>query len=757
MPQIKDPDQFINGVMDDSAGQGFSAEEPQYPVAPPTVEGVSGSTQAPVVDESAFDDTSLGSLPDGTNPETTEYGMSEEKLEEIRQNVLKEINRADNYYEEEIEPDIIRRHKVFEGDKDYYQKKFPKLSKISDVTASDFQDTVEWAIPSLVKVFFGSEDICKLQGVNSEKDEQAAKTNSELIKYQLERINDGFLIFYDWIKNALIDNIGFLKCYWEREATVEAKQLVVTEEQLMQMQTNPKINVLSVEKIAQGIINVEYEETTNIIKNQPKLEVIPPSEFRFSPQAKSLDDIDFVAHRKVVTLDYLRRREKEGIFQNIDKVLEEDGEGGSINRTMYETDLNPRAYDKINDNETEDAKKEFLLYECYVKTDVNNDGILEDIIITIVEQTVVRLEENTMGRHPFFAISPIRDTLRLFPKRGIADLVGEIQDLNTALLKQIINNIAINNDKQAFINTDLLVDPSEFIDGRKAVRVTGDPSQAVKWSPIEPLPPQVFNLLEELQSLKENRTGITKYNQGMDASSLNKTATGITQIMNASNQRLELIARMFAETGVKQLFRHMIKMNQMFITDETFIRVTDDRKPIYPDDLEGTIDITVNVGIAAGTKQQQYQNLQLLLNMYPQVIQAGVADISHVAFAFDRLIETMGYKNVSDFAYTPTLIKQAQMQGVSPQMMSMLKLQQESGQPVPAVQKAQQQQAQQAMMQVAQQRGLLQNGGNPSNEEQQFQMQKQQDNANLSTQQFAQRNAPQPRASDENRRTLQGE
>ena len=756
MPQIKDPDQFINGVMDDSAGQGFSAEEPQYPVAPPTVEGASGSTQAPVVDESAFDDTSLGSLPDGTNPETTEYGMSEEKLEEIRQNVLKEINRADNYYEEEIEPDIIRRRKVFEGDKDYYQKKFSKLSKISDVTASDFHDTVEWAIPSLVKVFFGSEDICKLQGVNSEKDEQAAKTNGELIKYQLERINDGFLIFYDWIKNALIDNIGFLKCYWEREATVEAKQLVVTEEQLMQMQTNPKINVLSVEKIAQGIINVEYEETTNIIKNQPKLEVIPPSEFRFSPQAKSLDDIDFVAHRKVVTLDYLRRREKEGIFQNIDKVLEEDGEGGSINRTMYETDLNPRAYDKINDNETEDAKKEFLLYECYVKTDVNNDGILEDIIITIVEQTVVRLEENTMGRHPFFAISPIRDTLRLFPKRGIADLVGEIQDINTALLKQIINNIAINNDKQAFINTDLLVDPSEFIDGRKAVRVTGDPSQAVKWSPIEPLPPQVFNLLGELQSLKENRTGITKYNQGMDASSLNKTATGITQIMNASNQRLELIARMFAETGVKQLFRHMIKMNQMFITDETFIRVTDDRKPIYPDDLEGTIDITVNVGIAAGTKQQQYQNLQLLLNMYPRVIQAGVADISHVAFAFDRLIETMGYKNVSDFSYTPTLIKQAQMQGVSPQMMSMLKLQQESGQPVPAVQKAQQQQAQQAMMQVAQQRGLLQNGGNPSNEEQQFQMQKQQDNANLSTQQFAQRNAPQPRASDENRRTLQG-
>jgi len=413
----------------------------------------------------------------------------------------------------------------------------------------------------------------------------------------------------------------------------------------------------------------------------------------------------------------------------------------------------------VNDSGTEEAKQEFLLYECYVKTDVNNDGILEDIIITIVEETVVRLEENTMGRHPFFAISPIRDTLRLFPKRGIADLVGEIQDLNTALLKQIIFNIATNNDKQAFVNVDVMLDPSEFIDGRKAVRVNGDPSQAVKWSPIEPLQPQVFAFLETLQGLKENRTGITKYNQGMDASSLNKTATGITQIMNASNQRLELIARMFAETGVKQLFRHMIKMNQMFITDETFIRVTDQKKPVTPDDLEGTIDITVNVGVAAGTKQQQYQNLQLLLNMYPQVIKSGMADITHAAFAFDRLIETMGYKNVSDFAYTPDLLKKAQMAGVPPSMMMMLQFQQETGQTPPGLQKMQEQQTQQAMMQVAQQRGLLQNGGSPSNEEQQFQAQQQvpqEDNLNLSTQQFAQRNAPQPKAKDEARRTLQG-
>jgi len=81
---------------------------------------------------------------------------------------------------------------------------------------------------------------------------------------------------------------------------------------------NPRINILSVEQMAPEVLKIEYEETTNITKNQPKLEIVPPSEFRFTPEAKTLENIDFVAHRKIVNLDYLRRREREGVFQHID-------------------------------------------------------------------------------------------------------------------------------------------------------------------------------------------------------------------------------------------------------------------------------------------------------------------------------------------------------------------------------------------------------------------------------------------------------
>ncbi len=741
MPE-EDVELMMNGVV---PGEEQLLQQSMVSQMPPT-------PQEGGFEEQTMADGVIVQQPEETEATMQEYGISEEKLEEIRENIKREIERADHYYEEEIEPDVIKRHKIYESDAHYYKKKFPHLTNISEVTASDFHDTVEWAIPSLIKVFFGNEDICKLQGVNSEQDEKAAAAHSELIKYQLERCNDGFLIFYDWIKNSLIDNLGIVKCYWERESTVEAKQLVMSPQELMNIQMNPNINVLTVEQIAPEILNVEYEETTNITKNQPKLEVIPPSEFRFSPEAKSLEDIGFVAHRKIVKLDYLRRREREGVFQNIDKLLEDEGTDGSIQRTNYETDLNPRAFDKINDAGIEDAKKEFLLYECYVKTDINNDGILEDLIVTMVGNTIVRLEENTMGRHPFFVISPIRDTLRLFPRRGIADLVGELQDLNTAFLKQIIYNIAVNNNKQAFINIDTLIDPNEFIDGKKAVRVSGNPKESVMWTPIEQLQPQVFQFLEYMNTMKENRTGITRYNQGMDANSLNKTATGITQIMNASNQRLELIARIFAETGIKQLFRHMIKMNQMYITEQTFIRITDKPKPIYPEDLEGTIDITVNVGVVAGNKQQQAQAMQLLLSMYPQLLQVGLAAPEHIAYAFGRLVESLGYKNVSDFVFPSDIVKQAELMGVSPQMLMMMQYAQETGMMPPALQQQVNGMVTQGMQQAAQ------NAGIPQKQQAMEQAQQQQskgkqpinpdpgapENAGLSTQQFIQRMAPQP-------------
>jgi len=78
--------------------------------------------------------------------------------------------------------------------------------------------------------------------------------------------------------------------------------------------------------------------------------------------------------------------------------------------------------------------------------------------------------------------------------------------------------------------------------------------------------------------------------------------------------------------------------------------------------------------------------MQLLLSMYPQLLQVGLAAPEHVSYAFGRLVEALGYKNVSDFIFPPDIIKQAEMMGVPPQMLMMMKYAQETGQNPPALQ-----------------------------------------------------------------------
>jgi len=168
--------------------------------------------------------------------------------------------------------------------------------------------------------------------------------------------------------------------------------------------------------------------------------------------------------------------------------------------------------------------------------------------------------------------------------------------------------------------------------------------------------------LEYLDGVKENRTGITRYNQGMDSSSLNKTATGINIITQQANQRLEIIARTFAETGIKQLFKFLIKLDQLFINQNVIIRLTGQEMEIKPDDLEGDFDLVVNAGLGAGAKEQNLQNLQVLRGLMTELLQVNMVDVNGIYNASKKIIEELGMKNVNDFLRDPQVVMKEQQE-----------------------------------------------------------------------------------------------
>lgn len=571
--------------------------------------------------------------------------------------VKADIADAEAYQQSIIQPTVRERYNIYYADKEYYAHKFPILSKTSSLVSTDVADTIEWALPSLMKVFTGSDEVITVAGV-TEEDDQNAEVMQSLLVYQLQRQNKFFPILYNWMKDALITGMGIIKCYWERTEgyTPETAQLNADALKLL---TQTGVEITNVEgPDIMGDFTVTWN-SPYYIKNSPKLENILVSEFLYSPDAKNLEDANFVAHRKKVTMSHLRQKEREGIYANVDMVHPDNGPVSWI--TDQVEDVIGDHYTPLHNNQQDKAREEVTIYECYTKIDFNNDGILEDMIITIAGDVILRAEPNYMGRHPFFSISPTKDPHRIWVKRSYAELIGELQDMKVALTRQIVQNIALTNDPKMILAEDS-INISDYIEGRKVIRKKpgssmGDVAMSM---PVNQLSPQTFQFLEYLEGQKENRTGITRYNQGLDANSLNKTATGISAILGQSAQRLELVARMFAETGISELFRFMVSLNQKFVDQETVVRLTNKQLRISPDDLNGNFDLVVNAGISIATKESTIMTLQTMLTALMQTQAAGIPIVTpqNIYNLFKKWIESAGFKNYNDYVTDPAVVQQ---------------------------------------------------------------------------------------------------
>ena len=578
----------------------------------------------------------------------------------IVRRIQADIASAEAYQASVVEQTVKQRYEIYYADKDYYRNRFPILSKTSDLVSTDVADTIEWALPSLMKVFTGSDEVITIAGV-TEEDDTKAETMQELLVYQLQRQNKFFPILYNWMKDALITGMGIIKCYWERTEGYTTEQTTLNNEALQALQQTG-VPIVSIEgPDIYGDFVVTYQ-SPYYVKNAPKIENILVSDFIYSSDAKSLEEANFVAQKRKVTMSYLREREAQGVYANIDEIKTED-----FRQSKIESPIEQVIGDKYNDltfNQEDKARLEVVIYECYTKMDINGDGILEDMIITICGDTIIRIEQNYMGRHPFFTISPTKDPHRIWVKRSYAELIGELQDLKVALTRQIMQNVALNNDPKMLLAEDA-INIDDYIQGRKVIRMKSGHSlnEVAMPMPVHPLSPQTFQFLEYIEGQKENRTGITRYNQGLDANSLNKTATGISAILGQSSQRLELIARMFAETGIYELFRFMVSLNQKFIDQNTVIRLTNKSLKINPEDLTGNFDLVVNAGISIATKESTIMATQTLLTALMQANAGGymVSTPENIYNLFKKWIESIGFKNYGDYITDPAVTQQRMM------------------------------------------------------------------------------------------------
>lgn len=587
--------------------------------------------------------------------------------------VRQDEENAQAYYDSYLLPKIMERIDLHNADDSYYAELMPDLHKKSKFKSTDVADTIEWIMPSMMRIFYGSQEVLTATGRTAE-DEHKAKIHQKLANWQLDRKNDGFMLFYKWCKSALISGLAAVKLTWKRDYDTENYEEVISVEQMELLQQDPNIEIKSIEEVE--TLDVESQPTymykvkynQKLVKaNEPEISLLPHDEFLFDPEATTQDNMTYAIHKRDVTADYLRRKGKEGVYDNIEEAIQTvDRDVGTIEQKQ-----NP-AQDGSYDNDADEARKKLTIKEYYGKIDVNDDGLLEDVIVTYAGNYILLVQENTFEEIPFAILAPILEPFEVAGK-SFADLIGQIQNLKTLLGKEMAYNIAQSNNGRMFLNEDF-VNIKDFLNNKKVIRTKGQVPLRDIANPVpyEQIHEATMPFLEYLDATKENRTGITRYNQGLSTDTLNKTATGINLIMQASSQRIELIARIFAETGFKRLFRMLIESNMKFIDQKQIIRLTNEELEINPDDLDGQFDLVVNSGMGISDKQEQVNNLQQMLQITSEVLlPMGVATPGHVYNIVKNLYEQMGFKNVDDFLMNPQqqqqMRMQQQMQGGQPQ------------------------------------------------------------------------------------------
>ena len=550
----------------------------------------------------------------------------------------------------------------------------------SQVVSTDVADTIETILPNLIRIFTSSDQTVKCDPVKSE-DVALAEQASNYVNYVFNKDNDGFKILYTWFKDALLEKNGIVKIYWdESEKTEQETYKNLSDEEYQVLVSDDNVDIIEEEEMddelaitqleqlkqlaaAQGQeVDVPKPKLHNVVirrteKNgKVKIENVPPEEFLIERTAKSIEDANFVAHRTLKTRSEL-------IEMGYDKETVYDLPATQIvlynnERLTRFGDIDEYPFDQTPDSSTESVE----LYECYLKVDYDGDGIAELRKVTVAGDSGYQVLDNqAVDFVPFCSLTPIPMPHRFYG-RSVAELVEDVQLVKSTVMRQLLDNMYLTNNNRVAI-MDGMVNLDDLLTSRPGgvVRTKQPPSQVMMPMQSQTISQQAFPMLEYLDTVRETRTGVTRYSQGLDADSLNKTATGINTLTSQTQMRMELIARIFAETGVKDLFKRIFELTVKYQDKERVIQLNNQFVPVRPTEWKNRYNISITVGLGSGSKDQQLVILNSILEKQLQAfqLQGGkeypMVSLKNIYNTLSKMIENAGLKNVDNYFVNPDM------------------------------------------------------------------------------------------------------
>lgn len=618
-------------------------------------------------EDEAYENTPIGMAEEMQREAVEESGGQPMDDEELQSIIASEIEDAISYIDSDLSPIRAQATAYYRGD--------PFGNEVegnSHAVSTEVRDVVNAMLPSMMKTMFSSEKVVEFVPTGPE-DVASAEQATDYANYVLQQDNDGFQILYSTFKDSLIRKCGIVKTWWDERTTVRIEQYTGLDEQTMMMistepdatvtvveqyddpsfdpaQLQPQIDPMTGEPVMMPTPQL-FDVTVKRVKKDGRICVaaIPPEEFLLSRNARSLEDASIVSHRKMATVAEL-----------VEMGYTEDQVNEYITSSEFEANdeyLRRRAITTtlgMADESNNPMMQRVLYVESWVKVDYDGDGLpeLRKICTMGDGHTIVNNEPADFIPFADFPCDPEPHTSPL-EANSIFDYTKDLQEIKSDILRNTLDSLAQSiHPRTAVVEGQVNIDDVLNNETGAIVRMRAPGMVQPLVTPF--VGREAFSMLEYIDQVKEDRTGMSKAAMGLNADALqSSTRAAVAATISASQSRLELTTRILAN-GMKKLFKNILQLIVTHQDKPRMVRLRNQWVAIDPRAWNATMDVTVNVALGNGDTEQKMAMLQLILAQQKEALmqmgpQNPLVTPGQFSNTLRKMVELAGFKDSSQF------------------------------------------------------------------------------------------------------------
>ena len=484
----------------------------------------------------------------------------------------------------------------------------------SKVTSRDLADTMGWMLPGIIRVFTASEHMAIAEPVGAE-DDKWSKQATDGLNYVFWKENDGYRIIYNATWDSLLSANGVVKTWWddtpEEEISTHTgldsdQYLLLTEpdevEVLAHSERDELIEVGPGEQVPTIVHDVKIRRTS-ARAGRIRVEAIPPEDYGKDSESKTCDESRFQYHRErktrseLIEMGFERKK-----VDTLAKAADVDSSEESARQTAHIDSDGDKSMDIVD------------VYECYLKADIDGDGIAELCQVYYAGNSgggEILSWEEWDDENPFDDI-PCNPMPHRWEAQGIDDETIDVQQIKTVLLRQALDNTYATNNPQRFV-TGKIINPDELFSPSFGGAVFGETGSTVTPLTVPFVANHAYDAINYMDQTIERRTGVSRTTMALDPEALqNQSATANQNAHDAAYSQIELVARNQAELGWKKVFRKILRLMIKHQDAPRDVRMRGQSVKIDPRFWNADMDVSINVGLGTGSRDRDMQMLQLV-------------------------------------------------------------------------------------------------------------------------------------------------